>query len=115
MDKKTFYGAVISIVGFLLIIVAVGSYINLMERVGWYLDMFPSSTRYNQEIFYYQIIGLIGVILTVAGVMIATSFKTEKEQKVIPINKATNILYERYAKGEINKEQFEQMKKDLER
>lgn len=30
-------------------------------------------------------------------------------------NNATNILKERYAKGEISKEDFEKMKKDLER
>ena len=56
---------------------------------------------------------IIGMILMVSGII----FPDEKEiSKSPPVShdEAQKILRTRYAKGEVSKEQYEQMKKDLE-
>ena len=58
--------------------------------------------------FWILIIGLIFVLIWT---------NTRERNKYIPFNgkeTALDILKKRYAKGEITKEQFDQMKKDLE-
>ena len=77
---KKILGVVIALVGFVLLIVAIMNYNALMERVGWYLEMFPSSTRYNQEITNYYGMGFIGFILLISGIVIA-SFSNRKKNK----------------------------------
>ncbi len=59
-------------------------------------------------IFWLVIIGLIVWLILTNG----KRYNTEKN---IPFDNETplDILKKRYARGEINKEQFEQMKKDL--
>jgi uncharacterized membrane protein len=69
-QQATVVGVVLSIVGIILLIYAIVSYTGIQERVGWYLDMFPSSTRYNQEMMTYGAVGVIGVVLLVAGLLI---------------------------------------------
>ncbi len=63
---------------------------------------------------YAMILGvIIGIIILIIG-------KTESEKEVIKSNpskqdnKALQILKERYAKGEITKREFKDMKKDVE-
>ena len=60
-------------------------------------------------LFYFISIPLI-IIFTILA--ICTYFKYRK--KAVLTNNAMKLLYERYAKGEITKEQFEQIKKDFE-
>lgn len=59
-------------------------------------------------IFWLVIIGLIIWLILTSG-------KRNYPEKNIPFDNETplDILKKRYAKGEINKEQFEQMRKDL--
>ena len=52
-------------------------------------------------------LGLIGIILIIVGAASRGSKEYEEEDDSL------EILRERYAKGEITKEEFEQMKKDL--
>ncbi len=59
-------------------------------------------------IFWLVIIGLI------AWLLINQSGKYRNQNHVNPhLESPLDILKKRYAKGEINKEQFEEMKKDL--
>ena len=56
-------------------------------------------------------------ILIIALVLILIWNNTRERDKFIPFDKndetALNILKKRYARGEITKDQFEQMKKDV--
>ena len=81
MDKQqaTIVGVVLSIIGVIFFIYAVISYVGLQDRVGWYLDMFPGSTHYNQEIMTYVVIGVIGVILLVAGLLYIPTARRNKK------------------------------------
>ncbi len=55
--------------------------------------------------------GLLFWILVIAVIIIAIVLLSKKHTK--PVS-ALDVLKERYAKGEINKAEFEQKKKDLE-
>ena len=70
-------------------------------------DMFMGNIWFGW-FFWILIIGLIFVLIWT---------NTRERNKYIPFNgkeTALDILKKRYAKGEITKEQFDQMKKDLE-
>jgi uncharacterized membrane protein len=73
MDKKLAMsvGIAVLFIGFIMLTTAINNYTALMERVGWYLEMFPSSTRYNSEIYTYYAMGFIGFILAIFGIWFA--------------------------------------------
>jgi len=54
--------------------------------------------------------GLLGIILIIVGLVTGKKEEDESEQ----VDTSIEILKERYAKGEISKEEFEKMKDDLE-
>lgn len=56
-------------------------------------------------------------ILIIAVIFIVIWINTREKNKYIPFDQngeATDILRKRYASGEINKKQYEEMKKDIE-
>ena len=55
--------------------------------------------------------GVVGIILVIVGAV--TSGAKQDESQLEDDDEPIQILKERYAKGEITKEEFEQMKKDL--
>lgn len=62
------------------------------------------------------IIGVVALALVIYGIVELTrsSFRKDREYTARTQEKgAVDYLKERYAKGEITKEQFEQMKKDI--
>ena len=97
------------------------SYSSQMAEIDSQLELF-------ETIQPYLPVGIaIGIIITIAGVVsLAMSKNTSKKLKTkikenkvdeevtkTPDKEALNILNLRYAKGEITKEKYEQMKKDL--
>lgn len=62
--------------------------------------------------------GIIPVVFWILTIIVIVSFVRmithgSKDSNQESDNKAINILKERYAKGEINKKEFEEKKKDL--
>jgi uncharacterized membrane protein len=96
------------------------------EDISWrqdYGDEYKSNVGTAQEVQKSLPSGiLIGAVIMFVGFIVNKDifldkiFKDKKEIEKISktSNDAINILNSRYAKGEITKEQFEQMKKDLE-
>lgn len=70
------------------------------------------------DIFIHNIwFGWFMWILIIAAIFILVWTNTREKDKYIPFNqneKAMDILKRRYVNGEISKDQFEQMKKDIE-
>ena len=61
-----------------------------------------------------MILGIIGTVVFWGGVIVLVIWAVKRLSRGGGGGKsALDILNERYARGEINKEQFEQMKKDL--
>lgn len=58
----------------------------------------------------------IWLLIIVIGILLVRKLWRENHDKQVPTESktATDILKERYAKGEISKEEFEQIKKDIE-
>ena len=83
MDKKLVIvvGIVILLIGLILLITGAMSYSALMDRVGWYLDITPSSTRYNQEILMYSAMSFIGFILFICGIIISIAGAVKRGKK----------------------------------
>jgi len=53
-------------------------------------------------------------VLIIAGVVFITRWFLERNNKTSSVNEsALDVLKKRYAKGEIDRETFEQMKKDI--
>lgn len=82
MEKKIalLVGCMLALIGFVLMIYAISSNAALEDRVGWYRDMFPSSTRYNQESNSY---GILGFILLIGGIVIAAYYGGNKKIKIV--------------------------------
>jgi len=84
------------------------------------VPVFLNSTEvdFETEMFIMNItfpIMLIGLFFSIALFVIAgIVYSIHRTDVDKPKNIAKKLLYERYAKGEINKEEFEQMKKDIE-
>ena len=53
---------------------------------------------------------IIGIIVFIRWLVLSTRSETQKKD---PENSALEILKKRYARGEINKEEFEEKKRDL--
>jgi len=98
-------GVVLSVIGIILLIFAIISYVRLQQRVGWYLDMFPSSTRYNQEMMSYAVMGIIGVILLITGIVFEGTSSQKKpitiknqpvvnQQPVKPASSSQQVVFE---------------------
>jgi len=63
----------------------------------------------------FAIIGIISIFVSIIFLVVSgILFFIHRADVDKPRNIAKKLLYERYAKGEINKEEFEQMKKDIE-
>ena len=75
----------------------------MMSGMGW-------SVMWFSWIFWLIIIGFI-----IWGVVSIVNNNRERDQRhyMPPGESALDILKKRYARGEINKEQFEQMKRDI--
>ena len=52
-------------------------------------------------------------ILVVAGVVFIVKWMRERGQETKPQESALDVLNKRYARGELDRETFEQMKKDI--
>ncbi len=101
----------------------------------WVLGIFPLSAAFAQEGRYhgwnmgpdmmgswgmgwfggifmvvFWILILVGLVFVIRWLVLATSKKGDSGQ---PTSRAIDILKERYARGEIDKAQFETMKRDL--
>jgi len=99
MQNSTLFGGIVSIIGFVLLVYAGMSYNGLQERYGELFDMVQSSTRISQEIFTYQIIGLIGFILIISGILIAVIYKNKKVQQVSNQTINTNSVTSNFCSG----------------
>lgn len=66
-------------------------------------------------IFLFVIIGFISIFVSIILFVVSgILYFIHRVDVDKPKNVAMKLLYERYAKGEINKEEFEMMKKDIE-
>lgn len=64
--------------------------------------------------FIMMLIVLVLIVVVIYAVTRATQGKGDSDSLIDTREPPLEILKRRYAKGEITKEQFEQMKKDLE-
>jgi len=65
---------------------------------------------------WWMVLGIIGTVVFWGGVIVLVIWAVKKLSQRSgggEVKGALDVLKERYARGEINKEQFEQMKKDL--
>jgi putative membrane protein len=65
-------------------------------------------------IFFGWMFRLVIIVLVVLLVVHSFNRNKNNSNMQLPAESALDILKKRYAKGEISKEQFEQMRKDLE-
>ena len=69
------------------------------------------SQHNNLQIGIY-VVGILGLLMIISGAVIPQKKEEHYENEVE--DNAIDILEKRYAKGEITKEEFDKMKKDLE-
>ncbi len=112
-------GIIVGIMLLVLGIFAFGGFINPLR--------YTMGDRTQTIALFGQIVGsiliVIGVCLGIAGAALSEKIKIQKSSVVIQTKTiqnpsatpdAVNIAMMRYAKGEITKEQYEQIKKDFE-
>ncbi len=117
--------------GILLVIIGIILYFvgnNMVQQSVWYIispDTYQSmSSTGNAMVMFGYIFGIVGFILCIAGIfapsVVSEDKNSELKEKIheeISSDKksdeAMDILNKRYAKGEITKEEYEQMKKIL--
>ena len=117
--------------GILLVIIGIILYFvgnNMVQQSVWYIispDTYQSmSSTGNAMVMFGYIFGIVGFIFCIAGIfapsVVSEDNNSELKEKIheeISSDKksdeAMDILNKRYAKGEITKEGYEQMKKDI--
>lgn len=65
-------------------------------------------------VYIFGIFFYISIPSAIIFTILAVYFYFKYRKKTAPINNAIKLLYERYAKGEITKEELEKMKKEIE-
>ena len=76
-------------------------------------DIVKACSEYNAMLYGIYGFALLGLILIVVGSVVSGGQK-EVHHEIEVEDDAIDILEKRYAKGEITKEEFDKMKKDLE-
>ena len=71
-------------------------------------DVAQSCSEYTLMVLGIYGSGLLGIILLIGGASISEKLKEKKDPNSL------ELLKERYAKGEITKEEFDKIKEDLE-
>ena len=124
MNKKIFgSGAVLLIIGIAFLVIGyltvqnVLSYNVLNLPIHELLMLLDPEVRSYYEIgnvlFYIGILlGIVGLALFIAGASLPDR-ACKEDEKPKPDDDALKTLKSRYVKGEITKEEFEQMKKDI--
>ncbi len=110
MENNYKIGLILIVVGYISIISALiisyASFLSIRDYSNY--DLFNNL----HTIFLFVFIA--GLILIPIGLILQSlKIKIKKFSKK-PVEMARKILYERYAKGEISKKEFQDMKKDLE-
>lgn len=76
-------------------------------------DLEQVETIMNLQLIILPICIVFTIIFLVLSVSMYYIERRDKNKEHFPIENAKKILYERYAKGEINRQEFEQMKNDI--
>jgi uncharacterized membrane protein len=118
--RKTYViaGIVVVIIG--LVVALYGIY--LVQSVEAYYPDINMTISHDANLTYQigQIAEISGVLLFLIGMCLIIVWgiipykKTIPKSSTVSYDEALNILRTRYVKGKVTKEQFEQMKKDLE-
>ncbi len=99
----------------LTIPVAVGICNSAMGQLGqaYSGEAVKTCSEWNNLLYGIYGAGVLGVILIIVGAVKPGSSKKEDSEREVE-DDAIDILEKRYAKGEITKDEFDKMKKDLE-
>ena len=76
-------------------------------------DVVKACSEYQMMLYGIYGSGLLGIILLIVGAVVSGNKKESTYTREIE-DDALDILEKRYAKGEITKKEFDEMKKDLE-
>jgi putative membrane protein len=110
-------GWILLVIGFILLVFGFGSeeWIHQQAIMGAFTGDYQFWV--NMESFRQLCIPLSIFFIIFGGIILFSQMiiPSKKENKSMKENTPINILRLRYAKGEITKEQYEQMKKDLEK
>ena len=117
--KYVIAGIIVVIIG--LVVALYGIY--LRQSIEAEFPDFNMTLGHDTNLTYQigKIAEISGILLFLIGVSLMIVFGILPNEKTIPksstlsYDEALNILRTRYAKGTVTKEQFEQMKKDLEK
>ena len=93
-----------------------GTFKNIGGGIGYRVDNTEAISRINFIMWLGVFIVFIGMPMSLIG-LVTINDKTKLkivQQNQISDDEYTKILKTRYVKGEISKEEFEQMKKDIE-
>ena len=113
--EKTLRGGLFA-VGAVILIVGIVIIANDQPRVSAVESMFggwamlsPEYQSIVQELMFGYVLAVFGIVLIIAGAIAPSKSEEDEETDTNSID----ILKERYAKGEITKEEFDKMKEDL--